>query len=213
MPTINVVLVGANNPSVVRVVDRINKHNNDKILIGGCVDNDPRKYGQYLLGNKVVGGFEALSKYPPEDFLVVNSIASSMTIRRDVTEELAARGYEFCTLIDPSVERGYIKVGDGTIIYEGATVQPNASIGSHCIVSSQSGIAHDCIVGDFVFVGPNSYICGRCKLDDGVFIGASSTILPEADIGAWSVIGAGALVTESLPSHKTFVGNPARPIR
>ena len=210
MTTTKVVLVGANNPSIVRVIDRINKYNNDKILICGCIDNNAQKHGNYLLGHQVIGGLEELSRYPPEDFQVVNTIASSMSVRREITDELAAKGYEFCTLIDPSVELGYTKIGDGTIVYERALVQPNVSIGNHCIVSSQSGVAHDCIVGNFVFVGPNSYLCGRCKLSDGVFIGAASTVLPDTKIGAWSVIGAGALVTKSLPSRKTFVGAPAR---
>jgi acetyltransferase-like isoleucine patch superfamily enzyme len=47
----------------------------------------------------------------------------------------------------------------------------------------------------------------------GVWIGANVTILPGVEIGDNSVIGAGAVVTKSIPPRSIAVGVPARVVR
>jgi len=48
---------------------------------------------------------------------------------------------------------------------------------------------------------------------EGTFIGLGSSVIPGIRIGRWSVIGAGAAVTEDLPDNCTAVGVPARVIK
>lgn len=50
-------------------------------------------------------------------------------------------------------------------------------------------------------------------IEDGVWIGGGAVICPGVSIGANTVIGAGSVVTKSLPSHVLAVGNPCRVIR
>ena len=50
-------------------------------------------------------------------------------------------------------------------------------------------------------------------IEDDVFIGASSIICKGVTIGARSIIGAGSVVTRSIPSDEVWAGNPARFIR
>ena len=51
------------------------------------------------------------------------------------------------------------------------------------------------------------------KIEDGVWIGGSVIILPGVTIGRNSVIGAGSVVTRSVPENCVAVGNPCRVIR
>jgi UDP-2-acetamido-3-amino-2,3-dideoxy-glucuronate N-acetyltransferase len=44
----------------------------------------------------------------------------------------------------------------------------------------------------------------------GASIGANATIVCGHDIGAYAFIGAGAVVTKSVPAYALVVGNPAR---
>ena len=50
-------------------------------------------------------------------------------------------------------------------------------------------------------------------IEDDVFIGACSIICKGVTIGARSIIGAGSVVTKSIPSDEVWAGNPARFIR
>jgi UDP-2-acetamido-3-amino-2,3-dideoxy-glucuronate N-acetyltransferase len=46
----------------------------------------------------------------------------------------------------------------------------------------------------------------------GATIGANATIVCGNEIGEYAFIGAGAVVTKSVPPYALFVGNPARQI-
>ena len=51
---------------------------------------------------------------------------------------------------------------------------------------------------------------GRIAIGDQVFIGARSTILPGVRIGNRVIVGAGSVVTRSIPDGVVVAGNPAR---
>ncbi len=77
---------------------------------------------------------------------------------------------------------------------------------------------------DDVFVGPNATFTNdrfprsrrwlesypRTVVRAGASIGANATILPGIEIGRGAMVGAGAVVTRSVPPHAIVVGNPAR---
>lgn len=50
-------------------------------------------------------------------------------------------------------------------------------------------------------------------IENGVWIGGGAIVLPGVTIGENSVIGAGSVVTRSIPANCVAVGNPCRPIR
>jgi acetyltransferase-like isoleucine patch superfamily enzyme len=79
-----------------------------------------------------------------------------------------------------------------------------------------------------VHVGPRSYVAFDCRilthdrtrglyLDTRIgadcFIGGRSLILPGVEIGDGCVIGAGSVVTRSVPPRCVAAGNPARVLR
>ena len=79
-------------------------------------------------------------------------------------------------------------------------------------------------VEDDVFIGPNATFTNdpfprskryqdthpRTTIRRGASIGANATILPGVTIGQHAMVGAGAVVTRSVPPHAVVVGNPAR---
>ena len=79
-------------------------------------------------------------------------------------------------------------------------------------------------VGDDVFLGPNATFTNdlfprsgqrqakpiRTRIERGASIGANATILPGLIIGQNAMIGAGAVVTRSVPANAIVSGNPAR---
>ncbi|WP_295020690.1 DapH/DapD/GlmU-related protein [Sulfurimonas sp.] len=47
----------------------------------------------------------------------------------------------------------------------------------------------------------------------GCWIGANTIILPGVTIGQNSVVGAGSVVTKSIPENAVYAGNPAKIIK
>lgn len=50
-------------------------------------------------------------------------------------------------------------------------------------------------------------------IEDGVFVGAHTIVLKGVTIGKNSIVGAGSVVTKSIPPNEIWAGNPARFIR
>jgi acetyltransferase-like isoleucine patch superfamily enzyme len=51
------------------------------------------------------------------------------------------------------------------------------------------------------------------RIEKGCWIGEKVIILPGVNIGERSIIGAGSVVTKSIPAYSIAVGNPARVIK
>ena len=118
------------------------------------------------------------------------------------------------TIIHPkAIISRFSSLAQGVFVAASAVVGPLASIGNSTIINHGAVVDHDCIVGDFCHVAPGATLGGGVKLGHHVFIGAGANILPQISIGDFSVIGAGAVVTENVPTASTFVGIPAKKIR
>lgn len=70
---------------------------------------------------------------------------------------------------------------------------------------------HPALLGELVTVGHKA-IVHACTIHDEVLVGMGAIILDGAEIGARSIIGAGALVTmhTKIPPGSLVVGSPAR---
>lgn len=53
---------------------------------------------------------------------------------------------------------------------------------------------------------------GKIDIKDNVYIGHAAIILPNVTIGPNSIVGAGSVVTKTVPPNTIVAGNPAKPI-
>ena len=124
------------------------------------------------------------------------------------------------------------KLGENCIVGKGAYIDFDVVIGSNVKIQNGAFIYHGVTIEDGVFIGP--HVCltndkipraitldGNLKTDGdweegtilvkyGASIGAGAVVLPNVTIGKFAMIGAGAIVTKSVPDHGIVVGNPAR---
>ncbi len=53
---------------------------------------------------------------------------------------------------------------------------------------------------------------GAIKICDNSFVGINAILMPGVTIGPYSIVGAGSVVTKSIPPNSVAAGNPARVI-
>jgi sugar O-acyltransferase (sialic acid O-acetyltransferase NeuD family) len=204
------VIIGAATPTIIRVLDDINERTDRNIQIVGFLDNAYATLNKIVFGHKILGGFDAVKKFDPNGIMLINTIVGSIKSRVDTTRYFLGLGYRFTNIVHPGVNIKYVTMGVGNLIYENALIQPFVEIGNHCVISSNSGIAHETTIRDFCFVGPASYICGKVEINDQVLIGTGVKVLPRLKIGSGAEIGAGTTVHKSVPEGQVIIGVAGR---
>jgi len=116
-------------------------------------------------------------------------------------------------------------IGSNCSIGQNVVIGPNVNIGSNVKVQNNVSLYDGVTLEDDVFCGPScvftNVINPRSHVErknefkptivcKGASIGANATILCGVNIGRYSMIGAGALVTKSVPAFAIFKGVPAR---
>ena len=100
--------------------------------------------------------------------------------------------------------------GAGTVEFAGAMIQPGTVIGEHVIINTSASVDHDCVLGNFVHIAPGTHLAGNVRIDEGSFMGIGSAAIPGVRIGAWTTVGAGAVVVRELMDKVVAYGVPAK---
>lgn len=115
-------------------------------------------------------------------------------------------------------------IGLNCNICDGVFVENDVTVGNDVTVKCGVQLWDGVTLEDNVFVGPNATFTNdihprskiypekflRTVVEEGASIGANVTILPGIRIGRNAMIGAGAVVTRSVPPNAIVVGNPAK---
>lgn len=107
-------------------------------------------------------------------------------------------------VISPRVVLGKnVKVQNNVSIYEGVTCEDDVFLGPSMVFTN--------------VINPRSAVNRRgiytkTHVAKGATIGANATIVCGHDIGKYALIGAGSVVTKTVPAYALIVGNPAKQI-
>jgi UDP-2-acetamido-3-amino-2,3-dideoxy-glucuronate N-acetyltransferase len=116
------------------------------------------------------------------------------------------------------------RVGAECNVCDGVFIEGKAIVGDRVTIKCGVQIWDGIELEDDVFVGPNATFTNdvmprsrqwleeypRTVVRAGASIGANATILPGLEIGQGAMVGAGAVVTRSVPPNAIVIGNPAR---
>jgi UDP-2-acetamido-3-amino-2,3-dideoxy-glucuronate N-acetyltransferase len=112
-------------------------------------------------------------------------------------------------------------IGQNVVVSPGVILGNNVKVQNN--VSIYTGVSCD----DDVFLGPSMVFTNvinprsainrrdqyaKTHVGKGASIGANATIVCGHDIGEYAFIGAGAVVTKTIPAYALVVGNPAKQI-
>ena len=116
-------------------------------------------------------------------------------------------------------------IGERCNIGQNVVVSPGVKLGNNVKIQNNVSIYTGVECEDDVFLGPSMVFTNvtnprsavnrrdqyaKTIVRKGASIGANATIVCGHDIGAYAFIGAGAVVTKTVPDYALVVGNPAR---
>lgn len=136
-------------------------------------------------------------------------------VRRQLVRAMEARGGIAATIVHSSVQRSSrVVISSGAVIFPGAILTTNVTIGRHAHVNAACTISHDSSVGDFSTLSPGVHVAGRVHVGEGVFVGIGANVIngtSEAplEIGDGAVIAAGACVIRPVKAGTMVAGVPA----
>jgi len=148
-------------------------------------------------------------------------VHESSYIDDDVLIGEGTKIWHFC-----HVQKG-ARIGKNCILGQNVNVGNNVIIGNCCKIQNNVSVYEGVVLEDYVFCGPSMVFTNilnpRCKypqvgskyykktlVKEGASLGANCTIVCGITIGKHAFVGAGAVVTKSVPDYALVVGNPAR---
>jgi len=149
------------------------------------------------------------------------------------TDEL---GEGTCVWAFAHVMKG-VRVGSNTNIGDHAFLETGAVVGNNVTIKNQVCIWEGIVIEDDVFIGPRvtftndryprsprmeqvkvryasraNWLC-KTIVRRGCALGAGAVVCPGVELGMYSVIAAGAVVTKNVDPFALVLGNPARKVR
>lgn len=116
-------------------------------------------------------------------------------------------------------------IGENCNLGQNVVVSPEVVLGRNVKVQNNVSIYTGVICEDDVFLGPSMVFTNvinprsavnrkneyrKTIVKQGASIGANATIVCGITIGQYAFVGAGAVVTKSIPDYGLVMGNPAR---
>lgn len=124
------------------------------------------------------------------------------------------------------------EIGEDCSLGIGVYVGPGVIVGSQVLIQNGAQIYEPAKIEQQAFIGPNVVLTNDrlpravdkdgnrqtesswqklgVNIGQGASIGANSVCIGPISIGDWSMIGAGSVVTKSIPNFALYFGNPAK---
>jgi len=197
---------------VAMLIEQINMQKEQWEFIGFYDDGIEK--GEIINDYPVLGGIEELNKVSKSLGLVI--AIGNPIIKKKVHNTINNNQIFYPTLIHPNVLMGrykFLTIGEGCIIAAGNILTVNIEVGNHVILNLSCTIGHDTIIRDYASFMPSVNISGEVIIHECVYVGTGAKIINQLEIGKETIVGAGAVVSKSLPEKCTAVGIPAKPIK
>jgi acetyltransferase-like isoleucine patch superfamily enzyme len=134
-------------------------------------------------------------------------------IRREIYENLSAKGAKFFTLLSPfaHISRD-IALGQANIIGYGCAFSCDIRIGNANYFNSQVTLGHDVLVGDYNFLAYQTTLLGNAGIGSCNHFGPRSLLLDRGRVGNDNRTAPGAILYKGCGNGRLMAGNPAVPV-
>jgi acetyltransferase-like isoleucine patch superfamily enzyme len=130
--------------------------------------------------------------------------------------------------------RENVSIGSNSNIGRNVYIGPGVRMGDNCKIQNNALIYEPAVLGDGVFIGPGviltndaypraintdgsiksekDWVAVGVVIEEGASIGANSVCIAPVKVGAWALVGSGAVITKDVIPYSLMVGNPAKQI-
>jgi sugar O-acyltransferase (sialic acid O-acetyltransferase NeuD family) len=179
----------------------------------GFLDDDPGKRGSTIDGLPVLGGVESADEYPGAQLILCPGRPDNYLTRALLAERLALPDERFATVVHPAATVGATcQIGAGSVLLANVDVTAGVIIGRHVVVMPQVVLTHDVRIADYATLASGARLGGGCRVGRGAYLGSAVCVREGLTIGAWSMLGMGAVVTRDVPAERLWFGAPARDV-
>jgi sugar O-acyltransferase (sialic acid O-acetyltransferase NeuD family) len=179
----------------------------------GFLDDVAERHGTELRGLPVLGGRDWLLAPGRAAGRYVIGIGSGRA-KATLAGRLDAAGRTAAVLVHPDARVPHgAELAPGVILTAGVLLGCDVRLGAHTYVNLGASVSHDCMVGAYCHLAPGVRLAGNVRLGDGCELGIGAVAMPGVEVGAWSLIGAGAAVVRPIPANVIAAGVPARVLR
>ncbi len=148
-------------------------------------------------------------------------IHESSYVDKNVKIKEGTKIWHFCHILENT------KIGKNCSLGQNVMIGPNVTIGNNIKIQNNVSIYDGIQVDDDVFLGPSCVFTNvinprseinrqkefkKTLIGKGASIGANATIICGNDLGKYSFVGAGSVITKSVPDFALMVGVPAKRI-
>ncbi|HEV2369484.1 MAG TPA: DapH/DapD/GlmU-related protein, partial [Acidimicrobiales bacterium] len=149
------------------------------------------------------------------------SVHPSATIDDGVEIGTGTRVWHYSHILNGSA------LGRDCVVGQNVMIGPNVTVGDGCRIQNNVSLFEGVSLGRGVFCGPSCVFTNVLNpraevsrrdeflptvVEDGATIGANATVVCGNRLGAYCMVGAGAVVTKDVPPHALVVGIPARQV-
>ena len=197
---------------VLTLLEQVNSQERRYNFIGFF--DDGKVCGSDVNGYLVLGGINELNAH--EGRLALILALGDPMVKKTIYAKIKKNDVIYPSLVHPSVIVGdwnYGTLGKGCVICAGCLITVNITIHDFTILNLGCTVGHDTEIGAFSSFMPSVNISGEVKIEEGVYVGTGVKIINRLNIGNWTIVGAGAVVSRNLPACCTAVGIPAKPIK
>lgn len=121
----------------------------------------------------------------------------------------------------------HTSIGANCVLSQNTMVGPYVTVGDNCKIQNNVSVYKGVTLEDGVFCGPSCVFTnvltpradverknefGETRVGRGATIGANATIICGNQLGEYSMVAAGAVVTKDVPAYALVAGVPARRI-
>ncbi len=204
--------VGGFGREVLALIKDINKVTPAYNIVGFF--DDGYEKGIMVNGYPNLGKTEDLNKWETPISLAVS--IGNPVIKKKILDKITNPLVSYPTLIHPLAwlgDKEFVEIGKGCIICAGNLITTNIKIEDFVILNLGCTVGHDSVIKKYSAFMPSVNISGEVTIGEGVYVGTGAKIINKLEIGEYTIVGAGAVVSKTLPAKCTAMGVPAKPIK